>query len=82
MSFDRDASYKTKCKKCFIAEKNEQLHALYKRIALLEDEIRVARGPFDRETLTKMIMLCHPDKHGNSKVSNEVTRKLLDMRKT
>lgn len=28
----------------------------------------------------KLLMLCHPDKHGNSKLASEVTRWLIDER--
>jgi hypothetical protein len=32
------------------------------------------------ELYRKLLMLCHPDKHGNSETSTEVTRWLIDMR--
>lgn len=34
----------------------------------------------DAELLPKLIKLCHPDKHDNSDLSNEVTAILLGMR--
>lgn len=33
------------------------------------------------EMYKKLLMLCHPDKHGNSKTSTEVTQWLLEERK-
>lgn len=38
--------------------------------------------PIELEMLNRLIRLCHPDKHDNSKASNEVTAWLLDQRKT
>ena len=35
----------------------------------------------DESLISKMIRLCHPDKHGNSKAANEVTQWLLGQRK-
>lgn len=41
-----------------------------------------AIGGLSKELLRKLIMLCHPDKHGSSKkMSTEVTQELLRMRK-
>lgn len=34
----------------------------------------------DDNQLKKILMLCHPDKHDGSKLSNEVTRLLISMR--
>jgi hypothetical protein len=34
-----------------------------------------------QELISKLIRLCHPDKHGNSDTSNDVTKLLLSMRK-
>lgn len=35
---------------------------------------------FDKDLLRKLIMLCHPDKHGGSSMANEVTVLLLKMK--
>lgn len=34
-----------------------------------------------RDRLRQLIQLCHPDKHGNSSTSEDVTRWLLEARK-
>lgn len=34
-----------------------------------------------KDMLPKLIQLCHPDRHGNSALSTEVTRWLLEQRK-
>ncbi len=34
----------------------------------------------DRPRLRQLLQLCHPDKHGNSKTSQEVTQWLLEAR--
>lgn len=41
---------------------------------------RFAAPVLDKDFLRKLIMLCHPDKHGGSTMSNEVTQKLLQMK--
>jgi hypothetical protein len=35
---------------------------------------------FSQEEIKQLILLCHPDKHGNSSISNEITCKLLKLR--
>jgi hypothetical protein len=39
---------------------------------------RIVNESIPQELLKKMIRLCHPDKHGNSQSSNEITAWLLD----
>lgn len=68
-------------------------NALVRRINALggEDFLREAeRGKraappddpksFSREELTKLVALCHPDRHGGCKKAEEMTKKLLEMR--
>lgn len=53
-------------------------------IALQREQLRRATSSsgssLTRGDIMKMIALCHPDKHGNSEIATEVTRKLLDLR--
>ena len=45
------------------------------------NEIEVhAHAPFDAVELRWLIQRCHPDKNGNSEISNHVTSELLRMR--
>lgn len=37
-------------------------------------------GKFSDSDLKKLLMLCHPDKHGNSELAKEMTVKILEMR--
>jgi hypothetical protein len=41
-----------------------------------------AKNPpqFSKDEIKKLIALCHPDKHANSPISNEITARLLKMR--
>lgn len=63
-----------------------QWDGLQSYIRLLEAELETAN---EMETepaipppmLSKLIRLCHPDRHGNSPMANEVTRWLLEQRK-
>lgn len=37
---------------------------------------------FNPEDVNRLIRLCHPDKHNNSDVANEITKKLLKLKET
>jgi hypothetical protein len=58
----------------------EQYDSLRERVRELEQQTQAPASPLSREILTKLIRLCHPDRHGNSTMSNEVTRWLLEQR--
>jgi hypothetical protein len=53
--------------------------ASYQR-GFLDGQRSVVNFRLSEEFLEKLIMLCHPDKHDNSKMSNEVTQSLLKAR--
>lgn len=36
--------------------------------------------PFDADDLQRLILLCHPDKHGGKAMATEMTQKLLKMK--
>ncbi len=42
---------------------------------------RSQSSAFTDADLKQLIALCHPDKHGGNKVANEITAKLIKMRK-
>ena len=61
----------------------EQVRQLTSRVRKLQDENATLRfqvhygkpsGQFDADTLKRIRMLVHPDKHGNSAMSNEITQ--------
>ena len=37
---------------------------------------------FLKTNIKNLLLLCHPDKHGNINISTEITRQLLDIRKS
>ena len=39
-----------------------------------------AFAEMDRAMVTRILTLCHPDRHGNSAVSNDVSRYLIELR--
>lgn len=41
---------------------------------------RTSSGSISKDLLRRLIMLCHPDKHGGSALATEVTQQLLKMR--
>ena len=65
-----------------------QYSALLRNYNLLVDAIKEMTSKkstetnlhFTQEELKKLITLCHPDKHGGSKIAEEMTAKLLEMR--
>ena len=81
--------------KCFTAYTNAHNHAtsaiktaqelldenstLRTQLVILASERR--QDQFSQEELNTLITLCHPDKHAGSKRANEITSKLLSMRK-
>jgi hypothetical protein len=48
--------------------------------AFLNGKTAKAKAQFSDEELRKLLMLCHPDKHGGKAVAEEITKKLLAMR--
>jgi len=38
------------------------------------------KNPFSQEDIKRLIMLCHPDKHGGKKMAEDMTKKLLTIR--
>lgn len=76
------------------AERAEaELHRLRVQTANLEAQLNQAtfelmyrvpekvNGSLSQAMLTKILSLVHPDKHGNSEVSNEVTKYILSLRR-
>lgn len=43
--------------------------------------IKSGQVNFSDDLIKQLLQLCHPDKHGNSSLSNEVTKWLLSQRK-
>jgi hypothetical protein len=46
-----------------------------------EEQTRIVEVAIPSAMFKKLLMLCHPDKHGNSELSHEVTRWLIEERK-
>jgi hypothetical protein len=42
--------------------------------------VKIVEVSIPPEMFRKLVMLCHPDKHGNSELSQEVTRWLIQQR--
>lgn len=51
-----------------------------KMLQILLREKKPAKPIFNEKELKQLVALCHPDKHGGSKVAEEMTRKLLALR--
>lgn len=54
------------------------LHSTY--IKALRDTL-APPAQFTQEEIATLIRLCHPDKHNNSTTSNNITQRLLQLRK-
>jgi hypothetical protein len=70
--FKQDEPWKRLCIGCYISGKKKESPRPQERPR--------AHQPIDNDMLKRLIMLCHPDKHGGSKMSVEITQKLLRMR--
>lgn len=71
-----------------IVELNKRNEYLDKRVIYLRNELEWEKfrkpqptSQFSQEQIDKLIRLCHPDKHYNSKNATEITQLLLSMRK-
>jgi hypothetical protein len=71
------------------AQVNEAAQAAEERIAAAERRTQAAEkraaankssNPIQVERVKHLLMLCHPDKHGNSALANDVTRWLLTLK--
>lgn len=66
-------------------EMQDYAHALEQEIADLEKELEEDKNEPEPKNLSEdqikaLLRLCHPDKHSNSKLANEVTKWLLALR--
>jgi len=73
--FYRDEPWKKICMACW-RETNGRSRSQYRR-----PQYSPTAAPVTKVMLSKMIRLCHPDKHNNSDTANEVTTFLLSLRK-
>lgn len=78
---DGGYSWKVRCIDCFKVHKRREEGGNYRNhYRPPPPPPRPARDPdvaWLRENVKKIIQLCHPDKHGNSEVSNDITKKLI-----
>lgn len=83
-----EEAWRTLCRRCYAANKRAELEELQgelaaaqRRIYELERRPRADAPTLKPDQIKRLIMLCHPDKHGNSKVSNEITQWMLGLRR-
>lgn len=65
-----------------VDEYNRLVHksnSLIDRLKMLEKSESLIK--FSSDDFRKLLLLCHPDKHGGKTIAHEVTQKLLAMRK-
>jgi hypothetical protein len=83
--------WKTKCSFCWKQGNGYDLSPGERYALELEVELVEARAvakkktappcQFSPQELTQLLRLCHPDRHGNSALSNEITRRIIDIRR-
>ena len=63
-------------------ESTNMCSSYLKELIKLRYEMRsiVINKQFSDDDIKKMLLLCHPDKHGGKQIAHEVTQKLLAMR--
>ena len=87
--FDALGAWQRVCKMCYAAAKRQETDELRSEVSRLRRELaqlRYQRPPAaavspDDRFVRELLMLTHPDRHGGSKLSTEVTQRLLAMRK-
>ncbi len=58
-----------------------QWNTHWKRLAIkAAEEASTSTAQLSADEIKRLIKLCHPDKHENSKEANELTAKLLSLR--
>ena len=88
-NFKEGEEWKTYCIPCFKAKKNKE-RAQYnwqkdqKERVVYRDKViykdKIVKESIPPEMLSRLIRLCHPDKHGNSESSNKATAWLFKQR--
>ena len=93
--FPSEGPWRRTCILCFKLDNGWQMLAGDLAFAGLQLELqrRAKAGPtpakatptidtsrLDDTAIKRLLMLCHPDKHGNSELANDVTRWLLELR--
>lgn len=87
-SYFEDEGWKTQCRKCFTRkqlfddiESETKIDAMRQEIEILRAQLRKRPKEMDAERLRQLLQLCHPDKHGNSVLAQQITSWLLTLRK-
>jgi hypothetical protein len=65
------------CTPCFKKVKQQELHSIRTELG---EARAILEGLCENGMIKKLLFLCHPDKHDNSPMSNEVTRFILRLR--
>ena len=82
--FEKDAPWKKTCMPCWREAKraeHEELLLLRQEVFALRRRLQaVTAASIPPDMLSRLIRLCHPDKHGNSEASNTATSFLLAQR--
>ncbi len=92
--YQKDETWKKTCLKCWIKKKNternsapdadDELLTARLEVLRLQAELSVLRlarpQSIEPDMLTRLIRLCHPDRHGNNEASNRATAWLLGQR--
>lgn len=84
-AFAGKESWRTLCATHYREQKRAEEAAAAREIDRLRHENAMLHmqggNPLTPARLRQLIQLCHPDKHGNSDQSNDVTQWLLSLRK-
>jgi len=71
------------CNHCIVKRRQKDINEWYANGLETGRHEAIVKGQvsFSPDTIKRLIMLCHPDKHGNSEESKVVTQWLLEQRK-
>jgi len=86
MPYHQDQPWKKTCLSCWQKKKRaeQSFSGTSEEVQKLRAEVLrlrlIAPPPIAPDILSRLIRLCHPDKHGNSEAANEATAWLLSQR--
>lgn len=82
-----EEAWRKLCKRCYAKKKKAEESGKIDYERLWKDAIgrlnqQQQATNINEDLLKRLIMLCHPDKHGGSAVAEDVTKQLLSIRKS
>lgn len=79
--FFRDEPWKRVCLNCFKANKRKEREQSQDSSQREQPQVIIKVEPIPPDVLKRLMYLCHPDKHNNSRVATDMFQWLSEMKK-